>query len=120
MAELANLKCVACSQDAPQVTEKEIDVYGPQVPDWQVVEDDGIKRIERVFHFSDFASALEFTIHVGELAEVEEHHPAILTEWGRVKVSWWTHKIRGLHWNDFVAAAKTDQLFLTAGQAVTV
>ena len=59
----------------------------------------------------DFAEALEFTNDVGAIAEEEGHHPAILTEWGRVTVTWWTHKIRGLHRNDFIMAAKTDQIY---------
>jgi len=75
-----------------------------------VVEKDGIKRLERSFDFEDFVGALAFTNNVGELAEREGHHPDILTEWGRVTVSWWTHKIGGLHKNDFIMAAKTDAL----------
>jgi len=111
MPELTKIKCVACRQDAPQVTDAEISEYQHQVPDWGILEDDGIKRLQRIFQFPDFAKAIVFTNLVGQLAEVENHHPAILTEWGRVTVSWWTHKIRGLHRNDFVAAAKTDELF---------
>jgi 4a-hydroxytetrahydrobiopterin dehydratase len=82
----------------------------PQIPDWQVVEREGIPRLERVFSFPNFATALAFTDRVGALAEAEGHHPALLTEWGRVTVTWWTHKIGGLHRNDFIMAAKTDQL----------
>jgi 4a-hydroxytetrahydrobiopterin dehydratase len=76
------------------------------------VERDGIQRLERAFNFPDFADALVFTNAVGDLAEQEGHHPALLTEWGSVAVTWWTHKIRGLHQNDFIMAAKTDQLAL--------
>jgi 4a-hydroxytetrahydrobiopterin dehydratase len=76
------------------------------------VEKDGIKRLERSFLFDDFAQALAFTNKVGQIAEEEGHHPDILTEWGRVTVSWWTHKIGGLHKNDFIMAAKTDNLVL--------
>ena len=75
------------------------------------MEQDGIKRLERVFKFPDFAQALAFTDKVGELAEAEGHHPAILTEWGKVTVTWWTHKVKGLHRNDFIMAAKTDPLY---------
>ena len=81
-----------------------------QVPDWELIEVDGIKRLRRVFSADDFAQALEFTNAVGELAESEGHHPALLTEWGSTTVTWWTHKIRGLHRNDFIMAAKTDDL----------
>ena len=92
------------------MTQAEIDELSPQIPDWELVEIDGIKRLRRVFPFDDFAQALAFTQRVGELAEREGHHPALLTEWGRTTVSWWTHKIKGLHRNDFVMAAKTDEL----------
>ena len=71
---------------------------------------DGIKRLRRAFKFKDFREAMQFTNRVGELAEQEDHHPAILTEWGKVTVTWWTHKIKGLHRNDFIMAAKTDSL----------
>ncbi len=82
-----------------------------EVPAWAVVEREGVPRLERTFPFRNFAEALRFTNRVGELAEEEGHHPALLTEWGKVTVAWWTHKIRGLHRNDFVMAAKTDRLY---------
>ena len=110
MEKLAEMKCVACRRDAPTVTEAEIAELAPQVPEWELIEEDGIKRLRRVFAFGDFAEALAFTDRVGEIAEEEGHHPALLTEWGRTTVTWWTHKIRGLHRNDFVMAAKTDEL----------
>jgi 4a-hydroxytetrahydrobiopterin dehydratase len=68
-------------------------------------------RIERSFRFHDFSAALEFTNRIGALAEKEGHHPAILTEWARVTVSWWTHKIRGMHRNDFIMAAKSEKVY---------
>ena len=95
METLTQMKCVACRKDAPTVTDAEIAEFHPQVSDWEIVELDGIKRLRRVFSFDDFAQALEFTKKVGELAEEEGHHPALLTEWGRTTVTWWTHKIRG-------------------------
>src|SRR5213078_2900735 len=92
-------------------TPGEIAELQPQVPDWELLDVDGVKRLRRSFAFDGFAPALAFTNAVGALAEEEGHHPALLTEWGRVTVSWWTHKIRGLHRNDFVMAAKTDELY---------
>jgi len=94
----------------PPATDAEIAQWKPQVPDWQLVERDSIRQLDRVFHFPSFVEALAFTNRVGALAEAEGHHPALLTEWGRVTVSWWTHAIRGLHRNDFIMAAKTDAL----------
>ena len=111
METLTQMKCVACSRDVPTVTDAEIAEFQPQVSDWELVELDGIKRLRRAFTFDDFLQALEFTNQVGVLAEDEGHHPALLTEWGRTTVTWWTHKIRGLHRNDFVMAAKTDVLY---------
>ncbi len=110
MQSLTEMKCEVCRAGAPQMTDKEIAAFQPQVPDWQVVEREGIRRLERVFKFGSYLEALSFTDQVARAAEAEGHHPAILLEWGKVTVTWWTHKIRGLHRNDFVMAAKTDQL----------
>lgn len=114
MTELTEQKCEACRADAPHVTDEEIQELRPQVPEWQLHERDGIRQLEREFSFDDFAEALAFTNRVGEAAEAEGHHPALLTEWGKVTVTWWTHKIGGLHRNDFIMAAKTDELYQNA------
>ncbi len=114
MDDLTYQKCTACRGGEPTLTDAQIAEFMPQVPAWQVVERDGIKHLERVFSFDNFVHALDFTDEIGELAEEEGHHPAILTEWGRVTVTWWTHKIKGLHQNDFIMAAKSDQMFAEA------
>ncbi|HEX7587783.1 MAG TPA: 4a-hydroxytetrahydrobiopterin dehydratase [Anaerolineae bacterium] len=111
MQELTKLKCVACRGGEPTVTDAEIVEFKPQIPEWQIVERENEKRLERLFKFKNFAEALAFTNKLGEIAEAEEHHPAILTEWGKVTITWWTHKIKGLHRNDFIMAAKTDRLY---------
>ena len=111
MSGLNQEKCVACRRDSPHVTQQEIDEFLPQVSDWSLVEEDGIKKLDRPFRFADFQAALEFTKRVGELAEEEGHHPRLITEWGSVKVTWWTHKIKNLHRNDFVMAAKSDLVY---------
>ena len=111
MKALREMRCVACRSDAPTVTEAEIAELQPQVTEWEITDQEGIKKLNRVFRFDDFAKALAFTNALGELAEEEDHHPALLTEWGRVTVTWWTHKIKGLHRNDFVMAAKADELY---------
>jgi 4a-hydroxytetrahydrobiopterin dehydratase len=107
---LVGLTCTACRRGEPTVTDEEIALLHPQVPDWQLREVAGIRRLERTFRFDDFVQALAFADRVGALAEREGHHPALLTEWGRTTVSWWTHKIEGVHRNDFIMAAKTDRL----------
>jgi len=111
MATLTEMKCLPCRGGEPTLTDAEIAELHPQVREWEAVEREGTKRLERIFKFRNFAEALTFTDKVGQLAEAEGHHPAILTEWGRVTVTWWTHKIRGLHRNDFIMAAKTDQMY---------
>lgn len=103
-------KCVPCSTDAPLATDVEIAEFLPQLPGWEIVEIDGMRRLTKVFVFKNFRQALHFTNLVGEAAEAEGHHPALLTEWGKVTVSWWTHKIGGLHLNDFIMAAKTEEI----------
>jgi 4a-hydroxytetrahydrobiopterin dehydratase len=112
---LARERCVACRRDSPRVTEEEIAVLHPVVPDWELTDTDGIPRVERAFKFRNFADALEFTERVGNEAEAEGHHPRITLEWGRVAVQWWTHKIRGLHRNDFIMASKTDHIYGESG-----
>ena len=111
MNALKELKCVPCRGGEPTVTEDEIRNFLPQVPDWKINDLDGINRLGRSFKFRNFREALEFTNKVGELAERDDHHPLLQTEWGKVTVIWWTHKIKGLHRNDFIMAAKTDELY---------
>lgn len=111
MSTLVQQKCVACRADAPHVTAAEMSEFQPQVPDWHVLERQAIPQLERVYKFKNFVDAVAFANRVAELAESAGHHPAILLEWGKVTVTWWTHKIKGLHRNDFIMAAKTDQLY---------
>ena len=115
---LAGEKCTACRRDSPSVTSTEIAELILHIPDWELIDSNDIPKLSRIFRFRDFALALEFTNRVGTLAEEEGHHPRATTEWGRVRVSWWTHKIRNLHRNDFVMAAKTDEIHsaMTSGQ----
>ena len=108
MDDLTLMKCDVCRVGAPTVTEAEEAELMPQVPGWTIAPHDGVRQLERTYRFRDFAGALAFANKVGELAESEGHNPALLVEWGKVTVSWWTHKIGGLHRNDFIMAAKTD------------
>ena len=110
MSDLIKQKCVACRADAPRVTDDELPKLLKEIPDWQPITTASELKLNKVFNFENYAEAVSFTNKVAELAEEEDHHPAILLEWGRVEVTWWTHKIGGLHKNDFIAAAKTDLL----------
>jgi 4a-hydroxytetrahydrobiopterin dehydratase len=111
MTKLAKMKCTACRGEDPPLTESEIAAMKPQVPDWKLKEQDGVKRLERTFKFRNFVEALNFTNQVGEVAEEDGHHPIITLTWGRTTVVWYTHKIKGLHENDFIMAAKTDEVY---------
>lgn len=110
MNELHRMQCQACQAGAPTVSEHEAAELLKQIPGWSIIEDQSVQKLQRVFTFDDFAGALDFTNRLGELAEEHSHHPAIVTEWGKVTVTWWTHKIKGLHKTDFILAAKTDRL----------
>ena len=110
MEKLAKQKCEACRADAPRGTDDELPIQLMEIPEWQPITEDSVLMLRRVFKFDDYQESLEFTKKVAALADEEDHHPAILLEWGKVEVTWWTHKIGGLHKNDFIAAAKTDTL----------
>ena len=108
---LLDEKCSVPKKGGPHLTEASVAELKPQIPDWDVIELDDILRLRRVFKFKNFVQALSFTNKVGEIAEEQDHHPALMTEWGRVTVTWWTHAVGGLHRNDFIMAAKCDALF---------
>ncbi len=108
MSRLTDLKCEPCRTGERGVTDAEIAESLREIPDWRIIEQDGERRLQRVYKFRDFAEAIRFTDRVAALAEEVGHHPSLLTEWGRVTVTWWTHKIKGLHRNDFIMAAKSD------------
>ena len=110
MTDLKDRKCEACRVGAPLVTQEEMDELVPQIPDWHIIEEEGTQRLVRTFKFQNFREALSFTSKVGEQAEAEGHHPTIVTEWGKVTVTWWSRKIKGLHVSDFIMAAKTDSI----------
>ena len=110
MSILEQLNCSPLTASSVALSNSEIVQNQTQIPDWRIIEKDGVQRLERVFKFKNFKEALAFTIKIGQAAEEQDHHPAILTEWGQVTVNWWTHKVNGLHLNDLIMAAKTDKL----------
>ena len=111
MPILRNLSCVTPKKEDKPLSVREFDEYQSQVPDWNIIEEQSIKRLQKEFNFDEYRMALEFSFKVGELAEAEDHHPTIFTEWGKVTVTWWTHFIKGLHKNDMITAAKSDQIY---------
>ena len=115
MQDLRQSSCVPCRGGVPPLTDEEIARLEPQAPEWRVVERDGIKRLGQLT--DTVREALAFANRVGELAEREQHHPDLHVAWGKVVVETWTHKIKGLHTNDFILAAKTDELYAGAAKA---
>ena len=103
--------CSACNADAPKATPEQLNEGLAQLPEWQLVQANGVDQLTRVYTFKNFVTAMEFAQKIGLIAEEHNHHPALLTEWGKVTVNWWTHKIKGIHENDLIMAAKTEQLF---------
>lgn len=111
MTGLSEKTCAACNANAPRATTEQIKEALTQLPEWKIIKVEGIDQIQRVYPLKNFAEAMSLTQAIGKLAEEYNHHPALLTEWGKVTVSWWTHKIKGLHENDLIMAAKTEKLF---------
>ncbi len=108
--QLYKRRCEPCGLGAPVVTKEEANQLLPAVPAWKREFHDGVEKLIREFHFVEFKDAFNFTYKIANLADREDHHPGILTEWGKVTVYWWTHRINGLHVNDFIMAAKTDMI----------
>lgn len=107
--QLTKQKCVPCEGGTKPLTPSEFAQYLAAVPRWKVIEND--KKIEREFSFKNFIAALDFTNKVGEIAESEGHHPDILIfNYKYVKVTLWTHAIGGLSINDFILAAKVNEV----------
>jgi len=111
MIPLTEQKCVPCEKGAPLLTKEKLEALKPQIPDWKITKADGIPKLSKAFKFKNFKQALDFTNAVGALAEAHFHHPTIVLDWGRVQVLWTTHKIKGLHENDVIMAARTDEIF---------
>jgi 4a-hydroxytetrahydrobiopterin dehydratase len=115
MADLSTQSCVSCSPEAQPLANSELAEYLQQLIGWHIAPGsdarDTLEKLQKTFTFDNYQQAIAFTNRVADLAESENHHPALLTEWGKVTVTWWTHAIGGLHSNDFICAAKTDLLF---------
>ena len=111
MFDLSKQSCEACRADAPKISDEDLKTLMPNIPDWNVIVVDGVMQLSREYEFRNFEQAMAFSNRVGEIAEAEGHHPAILTEWGKVTVTWWSHKIKGLHRNDLIMAARTDEVY---------
>jgi 4a-hydroxytetrahydrobiopterin dehydratase len=104
---LAEKSCVPCRAGVPPLKGKQLEEFGREIPEWEVVNEHHLKR---TFKFPDFVQALAFVNKVGEVAETEGHHPDISLGWGKAEITTWTHSIDGLTESDFILAAKVDRL----------
>ena len=109
MIDLASSTCEACRIDAPKVSDDEASLLIKEIEGWDVI-DEGVKKLKKEFSFSNYSDSVDFSNKVADMAEQEDHHPQIILEWGKVTVIWWSHKIKGLHKNDFICAAKTNKI----------
>ncbi len=113
MQDIASKVCTPCRGGVPPLGGDEVAALHRDIPEWEVLDDGTWLR--RRFAFADFAQALAFVTAIGIEAEAQGHHPDICFGWGYAAVSWQTHKIKGLHENDFIMAARCDRLY--AGRA---
>lgn len=109
MNDLSSQSCEACQIDAPKVPQDQIQILLSEINGWVLI-DEPINKIQKIFSFKSYKDSVDFSNKVASLADDEDHHPQIVLEWGKVTVIWWSHKIEGLHKNDFICAAKTDKL----------
>jgi len=108
MSELAKKECVPCKGGIPPLKGDELQSLLEKLGShWKVIQE---HHLEKGYKFDNFKQALNFTNKVGEFAETIGHHPDIYLAWGKVNLTIWTHKVDGLTENDFIFAAKADQL----------
>ena len=111
MTDLGNRPILAYRDSQNPLTEREIKDFLAELPGWNIVEREGMSRLEKIYPFDSFGEAMDFTNLVADLADKADHHPAILVSSKRAAVSWWTHFFKRLHPNDFIMAARTEELF---------
>lgn len=111
MNNLTSKKCIPCSVDIPPMEGTKAKELIKELPHWELFEKDNTLRIKKDFKFRNFKEALNFVNKVGVIAEAEGHHPNInLHDWNKVEIENYTHKINGLHENDFILAAKIENI----------
>ena len=113
MSDLHNKKCIPCRGGVPSFDISEIHKYLKKIDEWDVKKnEDESHFIEKNFKFKNFSESQKFTNEVGNIAEIEGHHPDIIFGWGYAKIKIFTHKIKGLVESDFILAAKIDKIKL--------
>ncbi|GIV66710.1 MAG: pterin-4-alpha-carbinolamine dehydratase [Bellilinea sp.] len=111
MSDLSHERCVKPQKGMPSLSKNEIDNLLPQAEGWMVLDSEEVPKLQKIFRFKRYKECLDFAVAVGLIADEQDHHPKIIIEYGKVTVEWWTHVVNGLHRNDFIMAAKTDQIY---------
>ncbi len=111
MSELELLEWLDFEINEEKLTKQEVMKLNKHVPEWRVFEDNNFQKLQREFKFKNFIMALDFTNRLGRLSEEYNHHPQIVLEWGKVSLTWWSHKLKGLHQNDFFMAVRSELLY---------
>ena len=112
MRKLSNETCSACEIGAPLVPHDEQLELLKGLDGW-IIDNSDISKLIKEFQLNNYEKSVTFANLIADLAESQDHHPKIILEWGRVSIEWWSHKIKGLHMNDFICAAKSDEIFNT-------
>ncbi len=112
METLAQEQCVPCTGDVPRLNDDEIKELHMNAPMWEVADAEDGKQLQRSFDFERYPDGLIFATRVGRLAQEQDHHPTITISFKKVLLEWNTHAIKGLHRNDFIMAAKSDEAYL--------
>ena len=107
MSTLARRKCVTYDSKTPPMPKEDAQEYLKKIPGWTLADD----HIVREFKFNSYLDGLDFAYSLGKTAEEEDHHPDILITWKRVRVTLTTHDVKGLSENDFIMAAKTEEIY---------
>ena len=110
MSNLSSQTCSACEIGAPLISDESQISLLKDLQGWQIDHSDIDKLVKR-FKFKSYAHSIKFSNLIADLAESQDHHPKIILEWGSVTLEWWSHKIKGLHMNDFICASKSDDLY---------
>ena len=112
MSELHQESCVLIKQgNAQALTDDTLRLLLKELPAWSLEHWDSTTVITRTYPFKRYTDALRFVQNLGEQAQTEDHHPVMVVEWGRVGVTWWTHTLNGVHRNDAIMAARSDQIY---------
>ncbi len=114
MSQLSEQKISATPETATGLTRKEQESLLEKIPYWRINRHSKQHQLERDFIVKNFQSAIDLSNKITLIAEESDHHPTLVVQWGKVKVIWWSHSIKGLHLNDFVMAAKTEEIFKTS------